>query len=148
MNEVKGVSYLLGRAFETGPWHGPSVLQVLEGVDAKRALARPIASAHNIWEIALHLAAWEGVVRRRLLGEKVSEPEEGDWPTITDSSESAWEKTIELLKRNNAALREVVAGLADESLTGEDSDEFESIHGALGHEAYHAGQIAILKKAE
>ncbi len=148
MNEIKGVSYLLGRAFETGPWHGPSVLQVLEGVDAERALARPIANAHNIWEIVLHLAAWEGVVSRRLLGEKAGEPEEGDWPAVTDTSEAAWAETLDRLKRNNARLREVVGGLADGSLAGEESDEFESIHGALGHEAYHAGQIAILKKAE
>ena len=33
-----------------------------------RLQARPLSDAHNIWEIVLHIATWEDVVRRRLQG--------------------------------------------------------------------------------
>ncbi len=43
----------------TGPmWHGPALAEVLEGVTPERAASRPIGSAHSIWEIVLHVAAW------------------------------------------------------------------------------------------
>ena len=51
----------------TGPmWHGPALLEVLDGVDAARARARPIAGAHSIWEIVKHVTAWADFARRRI----------------------------------------------------------------------------------
>ena len=75
------------RAYEGGAWHGPSIREALSGVDAAKAATRPIANAHTIWEIALHLSAWTDVVRRRIEGAALSEPEEGDWPKVGDTSE-------------------------------------------------------------
>ena len=43
------------------PWHGPSLKEILSGVTAEQAAAKPLANAHSIWEITLHVAAWEGV---------------------------------------------------------------------------------------
>ncbi len=50
----------LKRAFEGNAWHGPSVEEVLEGVTAARAAAKPIAGVHTIWEIILHVADTPG----------------------------------------------------------------------------------------
>ena len=52
---------------------GDSLFEILEGVTAERAAARPVANAHSIWELVLHIAAWDGVVRRRMTGVAVAE---------------------------------------------------------------------------
>jgi hypothetical protein len=68
------------RAFEEDAWHGPSVMEVLGDVTWRKALEKPIPAAHSVWEIVLHMTAWEDVVRRRLLGESVSLTSEEDCP--------------------------------------------------------------------
>src|SRR5829696_3222735 len=109
MSEVERISSQMKSAFEGPAWHGPSVREAVEGVSAARAAARPIPSAHSIWEIVLHISGWTDVVRRRLLGEPLSEPDDGDFPPVGDTSERAWAAAIERLERNGADLLSAVA---------------------------------------
>lgn len=60
MTEVKRISDQLQRAFEKDAWHGPAVMEVLNGVTAQQAAARPVPNAHSIWEITLHVSGWMG----------------------------------------------------------------------------------------
>jgi len=68
MEETKRIADQLQRAFEGEAWHGPSLRELLAEVSAEKAASRPLALAHNIWEIVLHVAAWHGGVKRRLDG--------------------------------------------------------------------------------
>src|SRR5881396_2117233 len=94
MNEVERILDQLKRAYEGNAWHGPSVKEVLNGVTAAQAHARPLQKAHSIYELVRHIAVWEDVGRRRLQGDPaevvVSSPE--DWPPGDDTSEAAWEQ--------------------------------------------------------
>jgi len=56
----------LQRSFEGGAWHGPALLQVLGRFTSDEAFARPIAGAHSVWEIVLHLIGTYHFVLRRL----------------------------------------------------------------------------------
>ena len=149
-SEVTRIQDQLQRAFVGGAWHGPSVLELLADVDADKAAARPIAGAHNIWELTLHIAAWEGAALRRLSGDRAELPDEEDWPPVTDTSAAAWQQTIAILKDNNQQLQEAIADLAetrfDEPIVDGMSSVYVTLHGAIQHDLYHAGQIAILKK--
>jgi len=149
MKETDRIVDQLRRAYEGEAWHGPSVREVLEGVTASQASARPIASAHSIWEIVLHIAAWEDIVRRRLGAEKLQVTPEMDWPPVKDSSAASWAKALEDLKRGHLALRETIAAYdlarLDEKPQG-GSTAYVLMHGAIQHDLYHAGQIAVLKK--
>lgn len=152
MSEVKRIKSEMRRAFEGEAWHGPSVMEILAGVTAEQAAARPIASAHTIWEITLHINAWESVVLRRLKGEPVgSIADEENFPPVTITSEEAWRQAIEKLKQDNLALREAVASLDDNQLSdiaaGANYSIYFMLHGVIQHDLYHAGQIALLKKA-
>ena len=69
MTEIDRILDQLKRAFEGGAWHGPSVKEVLHGVTAAQAHARPLPNAHSIWELVQHIAVWEDVGRRRLEGD-------------------------------------------------------------------------------
>ncbi len=151
MIEVKRIKDQLKRAFEGEAWHGPSLLELLADVTAEKAAAKPLAHAHSIWEIVLHIAAWEGAVRQRLEGERVDVPAEGDWSLVEDTSEAAWSKTLEALKSGHMKLREAVMGLTDarleEKIVGNPASVYGTLHGIIQHNLYHAGQIALLKKA-
>jgi uncharacterized damage-inducible protein DinB len=151
MQEFKGIADQLKRAYEGQAWHGPSLKEILAGVTAEQAARRPVTGAHSIWEIVLHIVAWEGVVRVRLEGEYLNEPSEGDWPAVEDTSESAWTETLAKLESNHMRLREAIAPLDAARLfeplaEGKPSAYF-TIHGIIQHDLYHAGQIALLKKA-
>ena len=101
MSEVRKIADQLKRAFESGAWHGPSVREVLDGLTGDQALARPLPNAHNIWEITLHIAAWEDAVRRRLQGEKVELGEAEDWSRTGETSPAAWAACLANLEHSS-----------------------------------------------
>jgi len=149
MSESARIADQLRRAFCGSAWHGDSLLEILEGVTAARAVAHPIPHAHSIWELVLHIAAWDGVVRRRLAGEAVSLSDEQNFPPVKDTSEGAWRRALEQVRKVHDALIEAVAALPEsrlgERVPGQDYDLYHMLHGAVRHELYHAGQIASLK---
>ncbi len=151
MSEVNRIVDQLHRSMFGEAWHGPAVMELLAGVDAKSAAARPIYHAHSIWELTLHIAAWQGAVRTRIGGKAVELSDEQDWPPVSDTSKSAWEKAVRSLRDAYEQLRDAVAALDDQRLLapvpGRDYNLYFLIHGVIQHNLYHAGQIAILKKA-
>jgi len=152
MSEMQRIEDQLGRAFEGHAWHGPAVRELLANVTAAKAVARPLSDAHNIREIVLHIATWEEVVRRRFQGEAVADlPPEQDWPLVQDISEAAWRKVIDDLERGHRSLREAIARSGEmqlaEMVPGKEHSVYHMLHGVIQHDLYHAGQIAVLKKA-
>ena len=150
MSETQRIVDQLDRAFQGEAWHGSSVQELLDGVDARRAAARPLKNAHSIWEITLHIAAWKDAVRRRIEGEAVELSGDTDWPPMTDTSEDAWRAANAALERAHRALAETARRLDDRRLLGpvpgRDYDAYFLLHGVIQHDLYHAGQIALLLK--
>jgi uncharacterized damage-inducible protein DinB len=150
MSEIQTIIDELKIIHDGAPWHGPSMKEVLSGVSAEQAAAKPLANAHSIWELTLHVAAWEGVMVRRLAGLQMNEPEEGDFPAVTDVSEEAWRRTLNRLDEEHRRLIEAVATLTDERLSeivpGKDYTVEYMLRGLWRHHVYHSGQIALLKK--
>jgi uncharacterized damage-inducible protein DinB len=91
-SEVARIVRQMEAAFDGEAWHGPALMELLSDVSAETAAARPIASAHTIWELTLHIAAWEEVIRRRLGGEALMLGDEENFPNVTDASDAAWKK--------------------------------------------------------
>ncbi|HEX8354971.1 MAG TPA: DinB family protein [Pyrinomonadaceae bacterium] len=153
MREVARIGSQLKRASEGGAWHGPALLELLADVPAAQAASRPLAGAHGIWEIALHVAAWQGFATRALEGEPMPSnlPAGEDWPPVTDASEGAWRAAVANLREVNKRLRDAVRRLSDEDLEkivgGREYTVYFLLHGVVQHGLYHAGQIALLKKA-
>ncbi len=151
MNEIERIVQQLKLAFEGGAWHGPGVLETLEGVTAKQAAAHPLAGVHSIWELVVHIAAWEDACRRRLGGNRAELSAAEDWPPITDTNDAAWAITKAALIEGHRKLRESIAFLTearlDEPILQSMPSVYVTIHGVIQHDLYHAGQIAILRKA-
>lgn len=140
----------LKRIHEGDAWHGPALRELLFGVRAEQAAARPIPNAHSIWELVLHIIGWENVFRLRLEGHPVSTAPEGDFPAVEDTSQQAWAETLSRLDNSHAQLINIVADLSGstlkEKVVGEDYTTRFLISGIVRHHVYHAGQIALLKK--
>ena len=64
MKELERIKDQFQRAFNGQAWHGPSLLSLLAGVTAEQAAAHPVPGAHSIWELTLHIAAWESEIGR------------------------------------------------------------------------------------
>jgi uncharacterized damage-inducible protein DinB len=154
MSEAAHIADQLRRAFDGEAWHGDSLFEILEGVTAARAAARPIKGAHTIWELVLHIAAWDGAVLRRLGGVAVELSDAENFPPVTDVGEAAWRAALTQVRRAHHDLIAAVGGLSDSQLydmvpgkEGEHYTFYYMLHGVVQHELYHAGQIALLKKA-
>jgi uncharacterized damage-inducible protein DinB len=153
MSEASRIADQLRRAFDGDAWHGDSLFEILEGVTAAHAAARPIKRAHTIWELVLHIAAWDGAVLRRLGGAAVELSDAENFPPVTDASETAWRKALADVRRAHEKLIAAVAALPDsrldEIVPGKEGAHYTfyyMLHGVVQHELYHAGQIALLKK--
>ena len=71
MSESDRICKQMKQAFEGEAWHGPSMLETLDGVGASTVAAKPIAKMHSIWEIVLHLIATQQLMLRGLVEYKI-----------------------------------------------------------------------------
>ena len=155
MSEAARIGDQFQRAFDGEAWHGPSVMALLKGVTAAQASARPISGAHTIWELTQHIRAWEGACLRRLNGDPAQLPDSEDWSDVNDHSEAGWETTKQRLIETHQQLLQAIESLDDSRLDQpiindpqiNSSSVYVTLHGGVQHDLYHAGQIAILKKA-
>lgn len=151
MSEIERILDQLKRTFEGEAWHGPPVLTILEGITATQAGVRPLNGGHNIWELVFHITAWERAGLRRLAGDRAFLSDAEDWPTVGDPGEQAWEQTRRALKEGHDEFHDAISKLDDSRLNQPIVEGlatvYVTLHGIIQHTLYHAGQIAILKKA-
>jgi heme-degrading monooxygenase HmoA/uncharacterized damage-inducible protein DinB len=128
------------------------VLETLAGVSHEDAAAHPIEGAHSIWELALHLSSDYRLVLRRLTGDGRQLTKEEGWPAPLEATKEAWAETLEELRRLNQELRGAVRGFPSERLddplvSSVPYTAYTQLIGITQHGLYHAGQMAILKRA-
>jgi uncharacterized damage-inducible protein DinB len=151
-SEVSRIAKLSRLAFSGEPWYGLALCKLLEGVTAERAAAHPIPGAHSIWQEVLHATTWRKVAIRFLKGETVPPvTDDENWPAPPQPSAEAWQLALDELSRTQEQLEAAIAALSDERLAekppGKPFSFYGLLHGVIQHDAYHAGQIAMLKNA-
>jgi uncharacterized damage-inducible protein DinB len=151
MNEIERIADQIQRAYDGDAWHGPPLRALLADVSAEIAGARPIRDAHSIRELVRHITFWYDGGRRRIGGEVVDPQGVQDWPEADGAGEGAWRRELADLERAHGELLEAVSQLVDEDLErpvpGKPYVIYTLLHGLVQHNLYHAGQIALLKKA-
>lgn len=151
MSEIARIARLLEQTFEGKPYYGLSVLGALAPVTADLAIRKPHGSVHSIWALVTHLTAElkyartviEGTAGPWIAGQTT-------WPPITDTSETAWQQTIQDLQQANRGLVRAVEQLDDAMLDQNpirvQGPFYVMLHGTLQHNVYHAGQISLLTR--
>jgi uncharacterized damage-inducible protein DinB len=123
-------------------FHGPALRRLLDGVTAGTASARPIAAAHTLWEVVLHVAAWREWLCGVLRGAK--RPVDGDgWVAVSDASDAAWRAALARLDASQDALLASLVAATPAVLAAERNRLLFVLH----HDVYHAGQIGLLRRA-
>ena len=157
--EADRIAIEIRKAWDGDPWHGAPILANLAGIDAAGAARRPVPLAHTIWELVVHLTAWTREVTRRLQGAAPAMPIEGDWPDVGDRSDEAWDRAVSDLGQAHDALAAALSRFPDDRLdhpvgdtphdppAGTGVTYREMLHGLAQHDAYHSGQVAMLRKA-
>lgn len=152
MNTPEELAAAVRRAVVGPMWHGPSINEALDGLTYVAANSRPIPGAHTIWELVLHIASWADIARTRLGPTIMRDPVRSkDWPPVPAPSPSTWRQAVEQVGSAYDALANQVEWLKAEDLArtvpGRDYTVETMIRGVIEHGTYHAGQIAILRRA-
>ena len=153
MSEVKRIISLLKEIYYGPAWHGPAIKELLKGVTAKKALAKPVKGFHSIWEVVLHLTTWTEVAGKRVKGEKVQQvTSEKDWPSNADRMEKGWKNALKNLDFHQKKLLQSLEKTKDSKLSEKvqrSGSRLDTLpYGTINHEMYHAGQIGVLKKTD
>lgn len=150
--EVTRLADQLERSFFGGAWHGPALWESLDGIEAARAAEHPLDGAHSIWEIAGHAGAWMRVAARRIRGEDVPTlTDEDNFPSASEPLDASWKEALGELEAAYRELHRTLGELDDDGLgncvAGCDPTVRGLVLGVIQHNAYHAGQIVLLRKA-
>lgn len=150
MNEVKFLRDQIETTFKGDSWHGPSLMKTLEGVDLEQASARPLGERHTIWELVDHTTFWLEAILDALKDKAMPDPPmEVNWPRM-GSTDEHWSQSLRRLEAAVNMVLDELAGWRNEDLgrtvPGKDYTFKQMLHGAVHHNLYHAGQIAILKR--
>jgi hypothetical protein len=136
-------------------WHGGATpMGALRGVGAAAAAWHPAPGRPSIWSLTLHVAYWKYAVRRRLspAGQERFRRHPANFPDVpADASEAAWRSDIRLLSEEHARLMHAVATFPADALGRKAGPRkhftfADLIAGIALHDAYHAGQIQLLKR--
>ncbi|HET7209939.1 MAG TPA: DinB family protein [Terriglobales bacterium] len=152
--ECHRIAYQLASTINGEAWYGDSLCQVLAGVTTHQAQAHPIPNAHSIWELLCHLEAWVKFALGAVNGVPIpawpAMPVELDWPSVADTSESAWKQAMNSFFSHHLQLVERIKTFPDERLEGtvpgRTYNFYRLFQSTTQHAVYHSGQIALLKK--
>jgi hypothetical protein len=155
---VDPVIQLLARSIQPRrgqAWHGgPTPVGAVRGVMVEEARWRPAPGRHTIWELTLHAAYWKYAIRRRLLGAEIPRfaRSPANWPGMPEPADAAaWAADKTLLADEHQLLLETVedfpARLLGRHAGGRKRWSFgDLIVGIAMHDAYHAGQVQLMKR--
>ena len=136
-------------------WHGgPTPLGALRGVTAAQAAWRPGPRRKSIWTLTLHIAYWKYAVRRLLDGgDRGAFPRSpSNWPEAPERGDQrSWTADIALLREEHGRLVKA-ASAVDPTVLGRRPPTSkrwtygELLVGIAMHDAYHTGQIQLVKR--
>jgi uncharacterized damage-inducible protein DinB len=151
MTELERIADQVQRAYAGKAWHGPSVLEALQGVTPDIAARHSIANAHSIWELAHHIGAWADIPRRRIEGERFEVTQEMNFPPVIENTAAGWRESLDRLAESQRRLIDVIHSLEerrlDEAVMQDGPTIYTLLQGVAQHHAYHAGQIVLMRKA-
>jgi uncharacterized damage-inducible protein DinB len=136
-------------------WHGgPTPIGALRGVTVEQAAWRPGPRRKSIWGLTLHIAYWDYAVRRLLEGTARGAFPRGpsNWPAPPARADArAWMADVALLREEHERLVEAVRRVDPQRLGRRPPGSRQWTYGELlvgiaMHDAYHTGQVQLLKR--
>jgi len=148
--ESERISKMFADLYAGNPWIEVTITDTLKNVTAETAFKKPAPGFNSIWEIINHLIGWRTTILKRLQGETIPSPPNNYFEPIKDKTAEAWGETLTRLNQTQSDWDKLLSNLSEEKY-----DEFypnygysvcEFVNGMLQHDAYHLGQIVLIKK--
>jgi uncharacterized damage-inducible protein DinB len=131
-------------------WIGNNFKQTLHGVDAAMAAESISETGNSIWQLTSHIIYWRATVVNRLSNSD-STPPFKDFLLPSELNDANWKQTLQDFEGAYHALRAAINKIKDEQLdkpTVRNNQTFyQLIMGCLQHDAYHLGQMILLKNS-
>lgn len=136
-------------------WFAP-MRKALLGVTAAQAAWVPAPGCNSIWQIVNHLTFWSAWVLRRLEGERPTGREIDNDATFggtgDPADEEGWARAVAALFDVYARLAEALAasgeGTLERPLNSRGTPARTILAGDVMHDAYHAGQIVLIRRLQ
>lgn len=149
MTEIERFRKMAKDQYDGEPWLDVTYMKTLQDVTAETAAAK-IGTMNSIWQIVNHIIAWRETLLSRLGGENVAAPGDNFFLPLVDVSSAAWTETLARLELSQDRLLLFLDPRGrvdmDEFVNKGKYSRFELLSAVLQHDAYHLGQIVLLKK--
>ena len=149
-NEINRIVKLFADLQHGECWVGNNFKEALHGVDHITA-AKHIPGVNNsIWQLIAHITYWRTRVVNRLTGSD-NPPPFADFLLPEILNEMHWKQTLLDFESAYHLLRNAIHYFKEENLDKPSPKEgqtfYQVILGCLQHDAYHLGQLVILKNS-
>jgi hypothetical protein len=148
-NEINRILKLFADLQHGECWIGVNFRTALHGVNAEKAGHSVSYNANNIWQLVSHIIYWRTTVVNRLTG-SLNPPPFQDFLLPGELNEENWKQTMHDFESAYHLLRIAIRGLKEDNLDHpspiEGQTHYQLIMGCLQHDAYHLGQLMLLKK--
>lgn len=149
MHETARLQQMLEQTYSGIGFHGDSIAQIFNSIDVPCAIWIPDGGVHSIWNIVLHMNAWQKAIRERLTSPTlVTLNDEQNYPPLPAATAENWSRSLDAFRDSLTALIQGIGEFPEKKLSspvpGRGYDFATLLHGAIHHNLYHAGQISLL----
>ncbi|MBS1903995.1 MAG: DinB family protein [Bacteroidetes bacterium] len=144
---MQNTSYIfdLDKFFDGGNHWQAGLYQLIEPLTAEQALWKPAPDRHSIWEALLHVNFWKQYAIAYLRGEEKPDANAGNWAMPpAGATDADWQTELTRTRTLHEGLKTVIAALG-ENISDTESKPSNYIRQIICHDAYHAGQIGLLR---
>jgi uncharacterized damage-inducible protein DinB len=135
----------LEQFFSGGNYWQAGLWQQVDGLTLEQVLWKPAQDRHSIWQVLLHINFWKTVVIATLRNTPRPDATTGDWSVPPDNpTEVDWKKELERTRTLQGELSDEAKKLG-ENLFDTTEKKSNYIRQLICHDAYHTGQIGLLR---
>jgi hypothetical protein len=128
-------------------WQAPLYKQV-ETLSIEQALWRPAEDKHCIWQLVRHLNYWKYWALKYAKENVAEEAKEFNWaPLPDDKTEVNWKKDVDKMKSLHEEFKAACSSFGQKLFDSKD-ENIVFLRTVLYHDAYHSGQIGILRSLQ
>jgi uncharacterized damage-inducible protein DinB len=150
MAEIKRIAKLFADLQHGDCWIGANFKETLHEVDSTLAIISLTSHSNNIWQLVSHLTYWRTCVINRLNG-CMDLPSFNDLSLPEELTEEKWKQTIKDFENTYHQLSSTILHFKATNLDlpspKPEQTYYQLIMGCLQHDAYHLGQIVLIKKS-
>ena len=147
-NEMNRIAKLFADLQHGDCWIGINFKDALADIDMIKAIAVHHTNGNCIWQLVNHIIYWRTVTVTRLGGSMLYPPF-SDFMLPEELSEQKWKQTLLDFETAYHQLRSAILHFKPENLQNpspkKEQTYYDLVMGCLQHDAYHLGQMMLLK---